>query len=48
MAAHAIEGGDQRGVRIDRDGDAILVLFASAEQADFGEFDLQNRLPAFG
>ena len=30
------------------DGNTILVLFAGADQADFGIFDLQNRPPPFG
>jgi hypothetical protein len=48
MAAHAIEGGDQRGIGADRNRHAILVLFTGAEQADFGEFDLQKRSWVFG
>ncbi len=42
MATHAIEGGDERGVAVHRDGDAVLVFFAGPEQADFGVFDLQT------
>ena len=30
------------------DGNTILVLFAGADQTDFGMFDLQNRPPLFG
>ncbi len=48
MATHAIEGADQCSARLGHDGNTILVLFAGADQADFGIFDLQNRPPPFG
>ena len=48
MATHAIERTDQSGCRLGNDGNTILVLFAGADQTDFGIFDLQNRPPPFG
>jgi hypothetical protein len=48
MATHAIECADERSGRLRHDGNTILVLFAGADQTDFGMFDLQNRPPLFG
>ena len=48
VATHAVERPDQRGSGLDDDGNTVLVLFAGADQADLGMFDLQNRLPPFG
>jgi hypothetical protein len=48
MATHAIERADQCSSGLGYDGNTILVLFAGADQADLGMFDLQNRPPLFG
>jgi len=48
VAAHAVKRPDQRSSGLNDDGNTILVLFAGADQTDFGIFDLQNRPPPFG
>ena len=42
MPAHAINDNEQRRVLGDRDGDAVLIVVAVAQQADFGVFDAQG------
>jgi hypothetical protein len=48
MATHAVERANQCSGGLGYDGNTILVLFAGADQADLGMFDLQNRPPLFG
>jgi hypothetical protein len=48
MAAHAIERADHGSSGLGYDSNTILVLFAGADQSDFGMFDLQKRPPLFG
>jgi uncharacterized protein (TIGR00255 family) len=45
VPTHAIKSRDQRHVWIDGGGEAILILFPRADQADLGIFDLQNQPP---
>ncbi len=46
VTAHAVDDDEQGGVLGDRDGDAILIVGATSEQADFGVFDAQGRVGA--
>ena len=48
MATHAIERADHCSGGLGHDGNTILVLFAGADQTDFGMFDLQKRPPPLG
>ena len=42
MTTHAVDHDQQGGVLGDRDGNAILIVGAITEQADFGVFDAQG------
>ena len=44
VTAHAVDDDQQGGMLGDRDGDAILIVVAITEQADFGVLDAQGVL----
>ena len=46
MAAHAVDDDQQRGLVRDRDGDAVLVVFAITDQTQICMLDPQARAPA--
>ena len=46
MASHAIDGDEQHSLGTHRDRDAILVLFAVADQAELRAFHLQTHTSA--